>query len=154
MANQVVIRRPHSDELASVRALVRAVVNETFSELFAPNPVPLTLEEDDWSVSWVAVRGSKIVGVTLTQADSIGELWVLREYRRQGIGSRLLAQGQSEIAARGYGKSRLRVVKWNTIAVEFYLGRGWQIAREFPHEKYDYAMLELAKSNQAQIEPG
>jgi hypothetical protein len=29
--------------------------------------------------------------------------------------------------------------------VEFYLSHGWQIAREFAHEKYDHPMLELAK---------
>jgi hypothetical protein len=69
------------------RALVRTVANETFSELFALNPVPLELEEDDWSLGWVAVSGSQIVGVMLTQADSLGDLWVLRKHRRQGIGS-------------------------------------------------------------------
>jgi hypothetical protein len=33
-----------------------------------------------------------------------------------------------------------------SVAVQFYLGHGWQIAREFAHEKYHHAMLELAKS--------
>ena len=41
------------------------------------------------------------------------------------------------------------MVKSNTVAVEFYFGQGWQIAREFSHEKYNHAMLELAKSNEA-----
>jgi|ERR1700739_67787 ribosomal protein S18 acetylase RimI-like enzyme len=148
MAIEVVIRHPQSDEHGSVRALIRTVANETFRELFAPAPVPLKLDEDDWSLSWVAVNGSKIVGVMLTQADLLGDLWVLREHRRQGIGSRLLAQGESEIGARGYEKCRLRVVKSNTVAVQFYLGHGWQIAREFTHEKYHHAMLELAKPNE------
>jgi hypothetical protein len=30
--------------------------------------------------------------------------------------------------------------------VEFYLNHGWQIAREFAHEKYHHPMLEMAKS--------
>jgi hypothetical protein len=30
--------------------------------------------------------------------------------------------------------------------VQFYLSQGWQIAREFAHEKYHHAMLEMAKS--------
>jgi hypothetical protein len=29
--------------------------------------------------------------------------------------------------------------------VQFYLSRGWQIVREFAHEKYHHAMLEMAK---------
>src|SRR5256885_12866807 len=46
------------------------------------------------------------------------------------------SQGESEIAARGHQTCRLRVVKSNTVAVEFYFHQGWCIAREFPHEKY------------------
>lgn len=149
MPIEVVIRNPKTDEHDSVRALIRTVANETFADLFTPNPVPLKLEGDDWSLAWVVVCESKIVGALLTHADLIRDLWVLRENRRHGVGSRLLARGESEIAARGYQTCRLRVVKSNTVAVDFYLRRGWWIAREFPHEKYRHTMLELAKSNQA-----
>jgi ribosomal protein S18 acetylase RimI-like enzyme len=113
--------------------------------------VPLKLDEDDWSLAWVAVHDHKIIGVLLTGEDLISDLWVLRENRRQGAGSKLLARGESEIFARGYAKCRLRVVKSNRVAVEFYLGHGWHVAREFAHEKYHHAMLELAKSNNAQL---
>src|SRR5215472_5458612 len=149
MAIQAVIRHPQTDEHDEVRELIRTVTNETFAELFAPNPVPLTLEEDDWSLAWVAVRESKIIGITLTRGDWVSDLWILHENRRSGVGSRLLACAESEIASRGYQTCRLRVVKSNTAAVEFYLGRGWEITREFSHQKYHHAMLELAKSNQA-----
>jgi hypothetical protein len=30
--------------------------------------------------------------------------------------------------------------------VQFYLIQGWQIAREFAHQKYHHAMLEMVKS--------
>lgn len=127
-----------------MRALIWTVANETFGDLFAPNPVPLKLEEEDWSLAWVATCDSKIVGVLLTREDWISDLWVLCESRRHGVGRRLLTQGESEIAARGHQSCRLRVVKSNTVAVQFYLGQGWQIAREFSREKYHHAMLELA----------
>ena len=148
---EVIIRHPRTDEHESVRELIRIVANETFSDLFAPNPVPLKLEEDDWSLAWVAVHEAKIVGVLLTDADLISDLWVVRENRRQGVGSKLLARGESEIFARGYAKCRLRVVKSNRVAVEFYLGQGWRVAREFRHEKCRHAMLELAKANNSQL---
>jgi len=64
----------------------------------------------------------------------------------EGVGSRLLAQGESEIAARGCQTCRLRVVKSNLVAVQFYSRQGWGIAREFAHEKYHHPMLEMAKS--------
>ena len=127
----LIIRRPEPDERDSVRALIETVANETFSDLFAPNPVPLEFKDEDWPVAWVAVSEEKIVGVIITSQDWVSDLWVLREHRKQGIGSRLLAHGEAEIGARGYQKCRLRVVRSNTVAVQFYLGQGWQVVREF-----------------------
>ena len=149
--SELVIRHPRTDEHELVRELIRIVADETFADLFAPNPVPLKLDEDDWSLAWVAVRDHKIIGVLLTGEDLISDLWVLRENRGQGAGSKLLARGELEIFARGYAKCWLRVVKSNRVAVEFYLGQGWHVVREFAHEKYHHAMLELAKSTNARL---
>jgi ribosomal protein S18 acetylase RimI-like enzyme len=146
MACDVVVRKPQPHEYDSVRVLIETVVNETFRDLFAPNPVPLKFKDENWPLAWVAVSDVKILGVTITSHEWVSDLWVLREHRRQGIGSRLLAKGESEIAGRGHNACRLQVVKSNTIAVQFYLSQGWQIAREFAHEKYHHAMLEMAKS--------
>ena len=129
-----------------MQALIEVVANETFSDLFAPNPVPLKFKDEDWPLAWVAVSDARILGVIITSQEWVDDLWVLREYRRQGVGSRLLAQGESEIAARGCQMGRLRVVKANLVAVQFYLCKGWQIVREFAHEKYHHPMLEMAKS--------
>jgi ribosomal protein S18 acetylase RimI-like enzyme len=94
----------------------------------------------------VAVSDGKIVGVIITNQEWVSDLWVFREHRRRGVGSRLLAQGEAEIAARCHQTCRLRVVRSNAVAVQFYLSQGWQIAREFAHEKYQHPMLEMAKS--------
>src|SRR5271165_7562044 len=155
MTIKLVMRRPQPSEYNSVRSLIETVANETFKDLFAPNPVPLKFEDEDWPLSWVAVSGERIVGVIITNQEWVSDLWVLREHRRQGVGGRLLAKGESEIAGRGHNTCRLRVVNSNTIAVQFYLSQGWQIAREFAHEKYHHAMLEMAKSAQtASSSPG
>ena len=146
MSNEAVIRRPQPHEYDSVQALIETVATETFRDLFAPNPVPLKFKDGDWPLAWVAVSEAKILGVIITNQEWVDDLWVLREHRRQGVGSRLLAQGESEIAARGCQTCRLRVVKSNRVAVQFYLRRGWQIAREFAHEKYHHPMLEMVKS--------
>jgi ribosomal protein S18 acetylase RimI-like enzyme len=143
---EVVIRRPQPREYDSVRDLIEIVATETFKDLFAPNPVPLKFKDEDWPLAWVAVSGAKILGVIITNQEWVDDLWVVREHRRQGVGTRLLAQGESEIAARGYQACRLRVVKSNLVAILFYLRQGWQIAREFAHEKYHHPMLEMAKS--------
>ena len=141
-----IIRRLQPREYDSVRALIETVVNETFRDLFAPNPVPLDFEDEDWPLAWVAVSDGKIVGVIITNQEWVSDLWVFREHRRQGIGSELLAHGEAEIAARGHQTFRLRVVRSNAVAVQFYLSQGWRIAREFAHEKHHHAMLEMAKS--------
>lgn len=145
MTLEVLMRRPQPSEYSSVRALIETVANETFKDLFAPNPVPLKFEDEDWPLAWVAVSNQGIVGVIITNQEWVSDLWVLREHRRLGVGSRLLAHGEAEIAARGHATARLRVVRSNAVAVQFYLSQEWQIAREFAHEKYHHAMLEMAK---------
>ena len=153
MASAVVIRRAQPSEYESVRALITTVVNDTFAYLFAPNPVPLEFKDEDWPLAWVAVADEKIVGVIITNQEWVSDLWVLREHRRQGVGGRLLAHGAAEITARGHQTPRLRVVRSNTVAVQFYLAQGWQIAREFAHEKYHHAMLEMARSSTEKLAP-
>src|SRR5438045_8528442 len=98
----IIIRRPQTSEYGSVLALIETVANETFSDLFAPNPVPLEFEDEDWPLAWVAVSDQEIVGVIITNQEWVGDLWVYREHRKQGIGSTLLAQGEAEIAAHGH----------------------------------------------------
>jgi GNAT superfamily N-acetyltransferase len=144
MLSELVIRRPQPSEYRSVQNLIEAVASETFKDIFAPNPVKF--KDEDWPVAWVAVSDEKIVGVIITNQEWVDDLWVLREERRQGVGSKLLAKGEAEIAARGYSTCRLRVVRSNAVAVQFYFNQGWQLAREFAHEKYHHPMLELAKS--------
>ena len=146
MPIEVPTRRPRPDEYDSVRDLIEIVATETFKDLFAPNPVPLKFEDEDWPLAWVAATDTTILGVIITHQEWVDDLGVLREYRRRGVGSRLLAQGESEIAARGCQTCRLRVVNSNLVAVQFYSRQGWRIAREFSHEKYDHSMLEMAKS--------
>jgi GNAT superfamily N-acetyltransferase len=102
MTNELVIRRLQASEYGSVEALIETVANETFKDLFAPNPVPLKFKDEDWPLAWVAVSVEKIMGVIITNQEWVSDLWVLREHRRQGVGSRLLAQAETEIAARGH----------------------------------------------------
>ena len=138
------IRRPKIDEHSSVQALVQAVVNEVYGGVWASPPLPI--DDEDWSLAWVAVYGAKIVGMVLTHGEWISDLWVLGEHRRNGAGQQLLLRAEAEIAGRGHHTFRLRVVKSNVGAVSFYKRMGWRVEREFPHEKLPIDMLEMAKS--------
>ena len=138
------VRRPEVHELAGVRALVERVVDETYGGVLSP--LPERSDDDDWSLSWVAVVEGTIVGVVLTQAEWVSDLWVLGDYQRHGVGGALLAQGEAEVAARGQPIFRLRVVSTNKTAIEFYHKHGWRVEREFPNERLPVAMLEMSKT--------
>jgi ribosomal protein S18 acetylase RimI-like enzyme len=144
MSAEIVIRRALPSENNSVQALVQAIADETFAYLFAQSQVPIG--ESNWLSSWLGILGEEIVGVTMTRDEWISDLWVRRDCRRIGIGGKLLAHAEREIQGRGYHTLRLRVVKSNTRAVEFYQNHGWRVQREFPHEKFGHTMFELAKS--------
>ncbi len=146
MPAQIVIRRIEPSENDKVHGLVQAIADETFAYLFAPSQVPIG--GADWLSAWLAVLEDEIVGVTMTREEWVSDLWVRCDHRRTGIGGTLLAQAEREIRARGYHTLRLRVVKSNTRAVDFYHSHGWRIHREFPHEKFGHAMFELTKSTE------
>ena len=137
------IRKPNVDELDSVQALVQTVVNEVYASVCPSGPLPI--EKEDWSLALIAIVDGSIAGIILTEGEWISDLWVLRENRRRGVGQKLLASGEAQIAARGCSTFRLRVVKSNDSAVRFYLRNGWQVKREFRHEKLPLTMLEMSK---------
>jgi ribosomal protein S18 acetylase RimI-like enzyme len=145
MSAGIVIRRANPGENDSVHALVQAVADETFAYLFAPSQVPIG--EAKWVSAWLALRGADVVGVTMTQDEWVSDLWVRSDSRRIGVGGELLAHAEREIHSRGHGTFRLRVVKSNTRAVEFYQNHGWKVQREFAHEKFGHTMFEMTKSS-------
>jgi GNAT superfamily N-acetyltransferase len=125
--------------------MVQTIADETFAYLFAPSQVPIG--EPNWSSAWLAMSTEEIVGVTTTRDEWVSDLWVRRDSRTLGIGTRLLSQAELEIGTRGLSTFRLRVVKSNIRAVQFYQNQDWKIHREFPHEKFGHAMFEMTKSN-------
>ena len=141
----MLIRRSQPAERYSIRALVASVLNEVYGGVWTQSP--LTADDEDWALAWVAVSGNTIIGMVLTHEEWIIDLWVLREHRGCGVGQRLLLQGEAEIADRGYQTPRLRVVKTNVRAVSFYHRRGWRIEREFRHETLPITMLEMTKGS-------
>jgi GNAT superfamily N-acetyltransferase len=138
------IRRPKADELGLVRAIVQNVMDEIYGGIWAPPPLPV--DEEDWRLAWVAVINGMIVGMALTDKEWLGDLWVLRGSRGCGVGQRLLAHAEAEIAKRGHQVFRLRVVTSNTLAIEFHLRHGWRVAHKFAHERLPIRIFEMVKS--------
>jgi GNAT superfamily N-acetyltransferase len=147
---EVLIRPALADELPSIHALVQAIADETFAYLV---PLPVPLGNPNWQPAWVAVSEAGILGVTMTEQEWVSDLWVARDHRRQGIGSLLLAHAEREIGSRGHRVLRLRVVKSNTRAVDFYRSHGWNVHAEYPHQKFGHAMFEMNKSGEEREHP-
>jgi len=146
MSAEIIIRLARPSENEVVHALVQTIADETFAYLFAPSQVPIG--EANWSSSWLAISEEETVGVMMTRDEWVSDLWVRSVSRRTGVGGKLLAHAEREISDRGYDTIRLRVVKSNTRAVEFYQHNGWRIHREFPHEKFSHMMFEMTKTSE------
>jgi GNAT superfamily N-acetyltransferase len=138
----LVIRPAAGADRAQIARLVLAVAREVYGHLFqgdVPRP------EGKWGHALVAEQAGRIVGVVVADDDWIEDLWVVREYRRYGVGGRLLAAGERQIAWQGHAVAHLRVVADNQRARRFYAARGWTEIAAYPHERWGFAMLDLIK---------
>lgn len=126
----------------AIEQLVSTIAAEVYGHLFqdaSPRP------EGRWAQAVVAAAEGRIVGVMVADDDWIEDLWVAADWRRRGVGSRLLSAGEHEIAARGCTPARLRVIAENHGARCFYARHGWSEAETYPHEKWGFEMVDMIK---------
>ncbi|MCE3250298.1 MAG: hypothetical protein K0R41_4123 [Geminicoccaceae bacterium] len=138
----VVIRPARESDLAAVERFVSSVAAEVYGHLFQDDP---PRPAGNWALSLLAERDGRMVGVVVTDDDWIEDLWVAADCRDRGIGSRLLAAGERQIAGRGHALAYLRVVAENSGARRFYARHGWSEVERYPHEKWGFAMIDLIK---------
>jgi GNAT superfamily N-acetyltransferase len=136
-------RRAAPADLAAVTACVEASLQATYGGLWTS--APLTAGDADWPRAWVACDPRRIVGVGLTEADRVSDLWVHPAAQGRGAGTALLARLEAEIAARGFGMGRLRCLEVNVRSRAFYAARGWTEVRVYPHETLPLNTVDLAK---------
>jgi GNAT superfamily N-acetyltransferase len=139
----MIICRPGRSEHSRVRGIVQTVVDETYGGLWAEPP--LRIDDEDWSLAWIAVTETEIAGMILTDREWVSDLWVLRPFRGVGAGTALLSTAEAEIGRRGHNVARLRVVQSNAKARVFYENRGWLAQRTFRHEHLPVRMIEMVK---------
>ena len=129
--------------MASIEQLVLDVVREVYGDLF---PEAARHRAGHWTGGLLAEIDGGLVGVVVSDDDWVEDLWVTKEHRRRGIGSALLLGAERQIAKRGHTEARLRVVARNLEARRFYLAHGWAETVSYPHERWGFTMLELAKA--------
>jgi ribosomal protein S18 acetylase RimI-like enzyme len=83
----------------------------------------------------LALDGSRVVGYVNPVADGregwIGGIGILREYRGQGIGTRLMNEAERELGAEGVREVSLEVIDGNTRAEKLYRHLGYQPTRKY-----------------------
>jgi GNAT superfamily N-acetyltransferase len=143
----VVIRPADKQDLAAVERFVSSVAGAVYGHLFQGEP---PRPDGNWAESLLAELDGRIIGVMVADDDWIEDLWVAEDCRGQGVGSRLLAAGERQIAGRGHEQGYLRVVAENLGARRFYARHGWSETESYPHEKWGFAMIDLTKPLAAQ----
>jgi GNAT superfamily N-acetyltransferase len=67
----------------------------------------------------------ELLGVLIVQGDELQQLMVTSAARGRGVGARLLAEAERQVAAAGHAEIWLAVVPGNATARRFYEARGW-----------------------------
>ncbi|MDH6580709.1 GNAT family N-acetyltransferase [Kitasatospora sp. MAP5-34] len=73
--------------------------------------------------TWVAVRGTEVLGYAGLESDVLEYLYLLPDVRRQGVGTLLL----DEVKRNSPGGLRLQVFEQNTEARAFYQRHGFTV---------------------------
>ena len=142
-AQNMQIRKCRRSDVEGIRSLVAAVVCEVYGWML---PAGFEADRDtDWEPGWVVDSAGDLVAVMLTAKDRLEDLWIEKGHRGRGLGERLLAIAEQEIAARGFARARLRVVAENTAATEFYVRHGWREDHRYPHERHGFDMVDMSK---------
>lgn len=144
MNNLVEIRGVKQHEIPDVLNLVGSVVIEMYDHLF-PDDTPVPVELEPWKFCQIAIVDGQIVGVVLAKDGCIDDLWLLKSHRGQRIGSQLLALAESQILRAGYSVAKLRLISENKSAHRFYKAHGWKDKRVYPHELFEFEMIDMEK---------
>ena len=130
---RVVVRRGRKTDSEQFLGLVLALAR--FEKLDPPSPAGRKRLLDDLFRRrrvrlFVAAEGRRLVGYALyffTYSSFLAkpslyleDLFVLDEYRKQGVGLALLRRCVEEATARGCGRMEWSVLTWNRKAIEFY----------------------------------
>jgi GNAT superfamily N-acetyltransferase len=140
----MIIRKASSADLTAIIDCVEASLEATYGGLWTSEP--LKVGDDDWANAWVACSPDAVIGVGLSEGDIVSDLWVHPSAQGLGAGSALLAELESEIAARGFSTGRLRCLEPNLKSRRFYVSRGWTEVRAYPHETIPLNTVDMSKA--------
>ena len=114
---------PSNSEINYVREALMQFNNEQVGN---DNHAAINIVEYDEEGNVIA----GIIGGTYWGWMHIDILWVQKDFRKKGIGSKLLAEAEKEAIRRGCHHVHLDTMSWQ--APEFYLNHGYQVIGILP----------------------
>jgi GNAT superfamily N-acetyltransferase len=139
---RALIRPATERDCAAIERLVGTIAGEVYGHLFQGAP---PRPDGKWAQGLVAQADGRIVAVMVADDDWIEDLWVAADWRRRGVGGRLLSAGERQIAGRGCEVAHLRVIAENQGARRFYARQGWSEVEAYPHEAWGFEMIDMVK---------
>ena len=116
-------RDPSKEEIEFVREALTQFNRERVGD---DGHTPLNLTEHDGAGNIIG----GLLGGTYWDWMYVDILWVKEEYRKMGIGSKLLAEAEREAARRGCHHVHLDTMSWQ--APEFYKKHGYELIGILP----------------------
>ncbi len=83
--------------------------------------------------TWVAERDGVVIGHVTVRGNQLVHLFIDPPYHGTGLGRRLLAWGEAQIAAAGYPTLELHTRVDNSAAIGFYQAAGWSVTDQVIH---------------------
>lgn len=131
-ADLILIRRMAAADLPAVEEIDRI----SFSSPWNPGAYWYELHENERARCWVAVAGGRVaaalVGWLVLDEYQIGTIAVHPDFRRRGIGRRLMAAAIEEARGAGAVQVTLEVRAGNRSAQSLYEGFGFKIVGRRP----------------------
>lgn len=132
--DDLIIRRAHRDDLATLVALEEEINTEALAHIFSDGePFPTDAVSDRWETA-LADRAYKVrvaeidgrpVGYLCYDAEQLHQIGLLSDHSGRGHGRALLEYAIDDMVARGADTARLQVLEGNTDARDFYRHLGW-----------------------------
>jgi GNAT superfamily N-acetyltransferase len=136
-------------------AALRAILHETYASTWLPQLTPAAVQafhHEDRPAAyvaarglafWVAERAGEVAGFVDWEGDFINALHVRPRHARTGLGGRLMAKAEAEIARAGHAAARLETDTFNLTSQAFYAARGYREADRYPDTEWNSGLTTL-----------
>lgn len=156
MANErIIIRFARNNEFLQVVELCKAAVHEAYAPLVASEVLKPWVAEGETehyvlhrmgNILVAATSVNTLAAILCIEGNLIDMLFVTQNFRRQGLGTRLITEAERLLADAGIPRARLQCFQHNKVAISFYQHLGWHITETFRDVNTNATKVEITKA--------